>query len=94
MPIKNHTLKQPICFDSTDIQMTPILSLVYELILLHYTISVMVVIYAFKPSWFFTFSALESISSSAILAHFCQKFGSSKEMSVRFPEDTKLAWNW
>ena len=31
------------------------------------------------------------MSSSAILAHFCQKFGSSKEISVLFPEATKLA---
>lgn len=32
-----------------------------------------------------------SISNSAFLAHFCQKFGSSKEMSVLFPDATKLA---
>lgn len=38
-----------------------------------------------------TFSDLESISTSAILAHFCQKFGSSREMSVRFPDEMKLA---
>lgn len=39
-----------------------------------------------------TFSFFASVSSSAILAHFCQKLGSSKEMSVLFPEATKLAW--
>ena len=39
-----------------------------------------------------TFSFLASVSSSAILAHFCQKLGSSKEMSVLFPDATKLAW--
>ena len=38
-----------------------------------------------------TFSLFASVSSSAILAHFCQKFGSSKEISVLFPEATKLA---
>lgn len=32
-----------------------------------------------------------SMSSSAFLAHFCQKFGSSKEISVLFPDTTKLA---
>lgn len=41
-----------------------------------------------------TFSFLASVSSSAILAHFCQKLGSSKEMSVLFPDATKLAWEW
>lgn len=39
----------------------------------------------------YTFSFFASVSSSAILAHFCQKFGSSKEISVLFPEATKLA---
>lgn len=38
-----------------------------------------------------TFSFLASVSSSAILAHFCQKLGSSKEMSVLLPDATKLA---
>lgn len=33
-----------------------------------------------------------SISMSAFLAHLSQKFGSSREMSVRFPDATKLAW--
>lgn len=32
-----------------------------------------------------------SISNSAFLAHFCQKFGSSREISVLFPDATKLA---
>lgn len=39
-----------------------------------------------------TFSDLESISTSAIFAHFCQKLGSSREMSVLFPDEMKLAW--
>lgn len=33
-----------------------------------------------------------SMSISAFLAHLSQKLGSSREMSVRFPEATKLAW--
>lgn len=33
-----------------------------------------------------------SISMSAFLAHLSQKLGSSREMSVRFPDATKLAW--
>lgn len=33
-----------------------------------------------------------SMSMSAFLAHLSQKFGSSREMSVRFPDATKLAW--
>lgn len=39
----------------------------------------------------YTFSLFASVSNSAILAHFCQKLGSSKEISVLFPEATKLA---
>ena len=35
---------------------------------------------------------MASMSSSAFLAHFCQKSGSSREMSVLFPAATKLAW--
>lgn len=34
---------------------------------------------------------MASMSSSAFLAHFCQKSGSSREMSVRLPVATKLA---
>lgn len=32
-----------------------------------------------------------SMSMSAFLAHLSQKLGSSREMSVRFPDATKLA---
>lgn len=38
-----------------------------------------------------TFLFIESTSMSAFLAHFCQNSGSSRAMSVRFSEATKLA---
>lgn len=41
--------------------------------------------------WRRTRPLMASMSSSAFLAHFCQKSGSSREMSVRFPVATKLA---
>lgn len=44
----------------------------------------------FSPS-LSTFSDFESISTSAILAHFCQKLGSSREISVLLPDEMKLA---
>lgn len=47
--------------------------------------------HAIHPGETDTFSLFASVSNSAILAHFCQKLGSSKEISVLFPEATKLA---
>lgn len=40
---------------------------------------------------FLTLPFKASISSSAFFAHFCQKLGSSKEISVLLPDATKLA---
>lgn len=40
-----------------------------------------------------TLPLMASMSISAFLAHFCQKLGSSNEISVLFPDATKLAWN-
>lgn len=40
-----------------------------------------------------TLPLIASISISAFLAHFCQKLGSSSEISVLFPDATKLACN-
>ena len=45
----------------------------------------------FKGKEILTLPLMASISISAFLAHFCQKLGSSKEISVRFPDATKLA---